>query len=89
MLTAPVTLTDTESRIIQDITKSTGKTLDDVMHEASDCPASSKIVCEYRKELTVLPLIDCTKYSENCRGMKHEARLSQVWCRRECSVCCR
>ena len=34
MLTAHVTLTDTESRIIQDITKSTGRTLDDVLHEA-------------------------------------------------------
>ena len=34
MLTAHITLTDTESRIIQDITKSTGKTLDDVLHEA-------------------------------------------------------
>lgn len=34
MRTAHVTLTDTESRIIQDITKSTGKTLDDVLHEA-------------------------------------------------------
>jgi hypothetical protein len=34
MLTAHITLTETESRIIQDITKSTGKTLDDVVHEA-------------------------------------------------------
>jgi len=34
MLTAHVTLTDTESRIIQDLTKSTGQTLDDVLHEA-------------------------------------------------------
>ena len=34
MLTAHITLTDTESQIIQDITKSTGKTQDDVLHEA-------------------------------------------------------
>ncbi len=34
MLTTHITLTDTESRIIQDITRNTGKSQDDVLHEA-------------------------------------------------------
>ena len=34
MLTAHVTLTDTESQVIQNITKSTGKTQEQVLHEA-------------------------------------------------------
>ncbi len=34
MLTAQITLNDNESQVIQDITKHTGKPLEDILHEA-------------------------------------------------------
>ncbi|GAK60289.1 Gsl4096 protein [Candidatus Vecturithrix granuli] len=34
MLTAQITLNDNESQVIQDITEHTGKSLEDILHEA-------------------------------------------------------